>query len=104
MKMYRQQTTAMCGVFKYLILHFCTSKNLKLSYQNVQNYHGPRLSKRRNSSPLNVFLSESGVSKCKEFGWIGTICLIWRTRCSFKALEFGRVGLTLQQSADDRIK
>lgn len=49
------------------------------------------LSKKRNCSPLNVFLNKSGISNFKEFGLAGAICLIWRTRCIvlFKALEFG---------------
>lgn len=49
------------------------------------------LSKKRNCSPHNVFLNESGISKRKEFGLAGAICLIWRTRCIvlFKVLEFG---------------
>jgi len=49
------------------------------------------------------FLKASGISKFKEFGLAGAICLIWRTRCIvlFKALEFGSWSLVWTDTAAD---
>jgi len=74
----------------------------KLKTQSSKCSELPRFTtvKKKSSSPLNVFLSESGVSKCKEFRWTGAICLIWRTRCNvlFKALGSGSLTDTVAVS------
>lgn len=80
--MYRQQKADSANSVQIFNSKFLYVENLKLSHQNIQNYSGPRLSKRRNSHPFYVFLNESGVSKYKELGWTGAICLIWRTQCN----------------------
>jgi len=70
------------------VLNFSMSKKLKFCLQNFQNQH---CQKKETALHIMFFFNESGISKSKEFGLAGAICLIWRTRCNvlLKGLKSG---------------